>query len=271
MTDKPHTRPQHLNRLIAWLNPLQILFDDEEAEWAYYEQYEYRHAPDDFLMGLIITKNVFPDIYFEALRRYHQGQSDRQISQHIIARIEQTYGIPLENLAVHSTYRYGIRFPAYGIATDKAHHMADYCSEHWRVIARLCDAAGMTCVNGPGTTDIPFRLFTHNARSFDAMFYVIEYIDQVYETQYPHSDILPIIRTILTYIAGVFDNPCLNMTDPNQGESMWWERNHADMCVSVTKKRFSSSRTSQMDWIAWQTIPGYSINAATIFNRLTSM
>lgn len=108
-----------LAQAVCWLDPL----------WRGYDE-DFYHDPDGILSAaLVITRQLFPDLYVDAIDKLRQGATYTTVDQLICEGISNT-GIPLDNLEY---LPYGIPLPAYGVELNDA----DFYTSHPEVIPIL--------------------------------------------------------------------------------------------------------------------------------------
>lgn len=130
-----------LAQTVCWLDPL----------WRGYDE-DFYHDPDGILSAaLVITRQLFPDIYVDAIDKLRQGATYTTVDQLICEGISNT-GIPLDNLEY---LPYGIPLPAYGVELNDA----DFYTTHPEVIPILA-CFGISPEANPYHMTIPDCVYT---------------------------------------------------------------------------------------------------------------
>lgn len=130
-----------LAQAVCWLDPL----------WRGYDE-DFYHDPDGILSAaLVVTRQLFPDLYVDAIDKLRQGATYTTVDQLICEGISNT-GIPLDNLEY---LPYGIPLPAYGVELNDA----DFYTTHPEVIPILA-CFGISPEANPYHMTIPDCVYT---------------------------------------------------------------------------------------------------------------
>ncbi|QPC83076.1 hypothetical protein G4Y79_01485 [Phototrophicus methaneseepsis] len=130
-----------LAQAVCWLDPL----------WRGYDE-DFYHDPDGILSAaLVVTRQLFPDLYVDAIDKLRQGATYATVDQLICEGISNT-GIPLDNLEY---LPYGIPLPAYGVELNDA----DFYTTHPEVIPILA-CFGISPEANPYHMTIPDCVYT---------------------------------------------------------------------------------------------------------------
>lgn len=130
-----------LAQAVCWLDPLWRGCDED-----------FYHDPDGILSAaLVITRQLFPDLYVDAIDKLRQGATYTTVDQLICEGISNT-GIPLDNLEY---LPYGIPLPAYGVELNDA----NFYTSHPEVIPILA-CFGISPEANPYHMTIPDCVYT---------------------------------------------------------------------------------------------------------------
>ena len=130
-----------LAQAVCWLDPL----------WHGYDE-DYYHDPNGILSAaLVVTRQLFPDLYVDAVDKLRQG-ADYSAIDHLISDAISETGIPLDNI---EHIMYGIPLPAYGVNLDDP----EFYAGHPKLLPLLA-LFGIEPLSNRYNIDVPACVFT---------------------------------------------------------------------------------------------------------------